>query len=83
MSELPIVVVGEALVDVVVPTEGERSEAVGGSPLNVAVGLAKLGIPAFGPGFVRCTDSSRNLFSDRSEPTKVSTPNGFLSREGK
>lgn len=45
MSELPIVVVGEALVDVVVPTEGERSEAVGGSPLNVAVGLAKLGIP--------------------------------------
>jgi len=45
MSELPIVVVGEALVDLVVPTEGERSAAVGGSPLNVAVGLAKLGVP--------------------------------------
>jgi fructokinase len=46
MSELPIVVVGEALVDVVVPTEGEASSAVGGSPLNVAVGLARLEVPA-------------------------------------
>lgn len=45
MSELPIVVVGEALVDIVVPLEGERSEAVGGSPLNVAVGLARLDVP--------------------------------------
>lgn len=32
-------VIGEALIDIV---EG-RSEHVGGSPLNVAVGLAKLG----------------------------------------
>lgn len=46
MSALPIVVVGEALVDVVVPAEGEPISAVGGSPLNVAVGLARLGIPA-------------------------------------
>lgn len=45
MSELPVVVVGEALVDVVVPLQGERSEAVGGSPLNVAVGLARLDVP--------------------------------------
>lgn len=45
MTPLPIVVVGEALVDVVVPIDGERSEAVGGSPLNVAVGLARLDIP--------------------------------------
>jgi fructokinase len=42
----PVVVVGEALVDVVVPTQGERSSAVGGSPLNVAVGLARLDVPA-------------------------------------
>ena len=42
----PVVVVGEALVDVVVPTEGEVSHAVGGSPLNVAVGLARLDVPA-------------------------------------
>jgi fructokinase len=46
MTGLPIVVVGEALVDVVVPTEGETSSAVGGSPLNVAVGLARLEVPA-------------------------------------
>jgi len=38
------VVAGEALVDIVVPTEGEREHAPGGSPLNVAVGLARLGI---------------------------------------
>lgn len=38
-------VVGEALVDIVVPAEGERSSAVGGSPLNVAVGLARLDVP--------------------------------------
>ena len=46
MSALPVVVVGEALVDVVVPSEGERTAAVGGSPLNVTVGLARLGVPA-------------------------------------
>lgn len=46
MSRLPFVVVGEALVDVVVPAGGEPSEAVGGSPLNVAVGLARLEVPA-------------------------------------
>jgi fructokinase len=39
------VVVGEALVDVVVPVDGESHEAVGGSPLNVAVGLSRLEVP--------------------------------------
>jgi fructokinase len=38
------VVAGEALVDIVVPTAGEREQAPGGSPLNVAVGLSRLGI---------------------------------------
>lgn len=46
MSRLPVAVVGEALVDIVVPTEGEPTSAVGGSPLNVAVDLARLGVPA-------------------------------------
>ena len=45
MSRLPFVVVGEALVDLVVPAGGEPSAAVGGSPLNVAVGLARLDVP--------------------------------------
>ncbi|CAG7572281.1 fructokinase [Barrientosiimonas humi] len=36
-------VVGEALVDIVKESSGETREHVGGSPLNVAVGLARLG----------------------------------------
>lgn len=39
-----ILVVGEALVDVVVDTHGTVTEAPGGSPLNVAVGLSRLGV---------------------------------------
>ena len=39
------VVVGEALVDVVVTADGRTTEAPGGSPLNVAVTLARLGVP--------------------------------------
>lgn len=42
----PFVVVGEALVDVVVPRQGETTHAPGGSPMNVAVGLSRLGVPA-------------------------------------
>lgn len=38
------VVAGEALVDVVVSADGAREQRPGGSPLNVAVGLARLGV---------------------------------------
>jgi fructokinase len=38
-------VVGESLVDVVVPADGTATRAVGGSCLNVAVGLARLDVP--------------------------------------
>jgi fructokinase len=38
-------VVGESLVDIVVPVDGARENAVGGSPLNVAVGLSRLDVP--------------------------------------
>ena len=44
MSTPRFVVVGEALVDIVVPRDGRPAHAPGGSPLNVAVGLARLGI---------------------------------------
>lgn len=40
-----IVVVGEALLDIVVAQGGARSEHPGGSPANVAHGLALLGLP--------------------------------------
>lgn len=38
-----LLVVGEALVDIVAEPSGERTEHVGGSPANVAMGLARLG----------------------------------------
>ena len=38
-----ITVVGETLIDVVLRTDGRTSEHLGGSPFNVAVGLARLG----------------------------------------
>ena len=39
----PVVVVGELLVDVVHTPDGQTTEHVGGSPANVALGLARLG----------------------------------------
>jgi len=43
---MPFLVIGESLVDIVVPAGGgEHHDAVGGSCLNVAVGLARLDVP--------------------------------------
>ena len=39
----PVMVVGEALIDIVIPPSGPSVEYVGGSPANVAIGLARLG----------------------------------------
>jgi fructokinase len=41
----PVTVVGEALIDIVIPPSGEAKEHVGGSPANVAIGVARLGHP--------------------------------------
>jgi len=41
-----IVVVGEALIDIVAGDDGRREELVGGGPLNIAVGLSRLDEPA-------------------------------------
>lgn len=38
-----VLVLGEALVDIVIDARGETREHVGGSPLNVALGLRRLG----------------------------------------
>ncbi|MGZ4428300.1 MAG: PfkB family carbohydrate kinase [Nocardioidaceae bacterium] len=45
MPHRPFVVVGESLVDIVVPAGGESVHAPGGSPMNVAVGLSRLDVP--------------------------------------
>jgi fructokinase len=39
-----VLVVGESLIDVVHDRDGQRTEAVGGSPANVALGLARQGV---------------------------------------
>jgi fructokinase len=39
----PVTVVGEALIDIVIPASGPTLEYVGGSPANVAIGLSRLG----------------------------------------
>lgn len=41
-----ITVVGEALVDIIVDTQGEVTSVIGGAPLNTARTVARLGIPA-------------------------------------
>lgn len=46
MARPTFVAAGEALVDIVVPHRGEATSNPGGSPLNVAVGLARLGLDA-------------------------------------
>jgi fructokinase len=43
VSTAPVVVVGELLVDIVHTPDGQTAEHVGGSPANVALGLARLG----------------------------------------
>lgn len=44
-NAVPTLVVGEALIDIVHDTSGGISEHIGGSPLNVAIGLGRLGHP--------------------------------------
>lgn len=41
-----IVVVGESLIDIVVDPDGDTVEEVGGSPLNVAIGISRLEVPS-------------------------------------
>jgi fructokinase len=41
-----ITVIGEALVDIIVGTDGEVTSVVGGAPLNTARTIARLGVPA-------------------------------------
>ncbi|MBM7469041.1 fructokinase [Microbacterium keratanolyticum] len=46
MSRSRLVVIGESLVDVIVEPSGTRTARPGGSPMNVAIGVARLGIEA-------------------------------------
>ncbi|MFC6023373.1 carbohydrate kinase [Plantactinospora solaniradicis] len=46
MSASAITIIGEAVIDLVEGPDGQFAAHPGGSPLNVAVGLARLGMPA-------------------------------------
>ncbi|QFG69286.1 carbohydrate kinase family protein [Ornithinimicrobium pratense] len=56
-----VLTVGEALTDVVVSPDGRRAEHVGGSPANVAVGLAALGHPSRLTAYLADDDRGRRL----------------------
>lgn len=78
-----IVVAGEALVDVVVDRDGDSTETPGGSPLNVAVGLARLDVPVTLVSQVGHDERGglvvRHVTSSGAEIITVPTSNGRTS----
>lgn len=56
-------VVGESLVDIFEGRDGRRTEVPGGSPANVALGLARLGMSGI------CSPGSRLTFVGATSPT--------------
>ncbi len=62
----PVVVIGDALIDVIVTPEGQ-SEFVGGAALNVAVGLSILGVPSCLIAMVGDDDAGRLIRSYLAE----------------
>lgn len=56
-----ITVIGEALVDVIVDTEGDVTSVVGGAPLNTARTIVRLGIPATFLGGVSTDSFGRRI----------------------
>lgn len=79
-----ITVIGEALVDIIVDTQGDVTSVIGGAPLNTARAVARLGIPstflggvstdAFGERIMRLLESDGvglALGHQVSEPTTL------------
>ncbi len=56
-----ITVIGEALVDIIVDTDGEVTSVVGGAPLNTARTIVRLGIPATFLGGVSTDSFGRRI----------------------
>lgn len=87
-------VVGEALIDIVTPLEGEITEHVGGSPANVAIGLARLGHETRLATWIADDDRGRRIWDlldsehvvihDGSlDAARTPTANAILDAEGK
>lgn len=87
-----LTVIGEALIDVVEGVGVEPHEHVGGSPLNVAVGLARLGHPvqwlgrygqdAFGRSISRHLDDNGVLSPMPADAKRTSTATAVLDATG-
>jgi fructokinase len=90
---MSMLVVGEALIDRVTVADGQEASYVGGSPLNVAVGLARLGVPttfasqlgrdANGEQILRRLGASGVTFSALPPtPRRTATANATVSGDG-
>lgn len=67
MSTAPVLVAGEALIDIVRPPDAEALEHVGGSPANVAIGLARLSHPTVLATWVGQDERGRRIVSHLQE----------------
>ncbi|MDO5495393.1 MAG: carbohydrate kinase [bacterium] len=74
----PVLVVGEALIDIVHPPTGEPTEHVGGSPANVAKGIARLGHPVTLATHIGCDDRGARI-SDELTADGVQLTRGSVS----
>lgn len=63
----PTLVVGEALIDVVHSPDGTVAEHVGGSPLNVAIGLARLGHPSLLATYIGRDERGTRIATDLAD----------------
>lgn len=73
-------VIGEALIDIVRPVDGPAQEYVGGSPLNVAIGLARLQHPARLAAYL-ADDAYGRQIRDHLAADDVSLVEGSLSAD--
>ncbi|MFW3385165.1 UNVERIFIED_CONTAM: carbohydrate kinase [Kocuria sp. CPCC 205274] len=71
-------VIGEALVDVVLSSDGTRNAHPGGSPMNVAVGLARLGLPTVLATMIG-TDTAGAQIIDHLEHAGVTLSSGSIT----
>lgn len=72
-----LLVVGEALVDIVEDSSGERVEHVGGSPANVAMGLARLGHDVDFAGWLGRDDRGERITAHLAEHGVTVLPESF------
>ena len=79
-APVPVLVAGEALIDIVIRPDADPVEHVGGSPANVAVGLARLGHPTRLATYIG-TDPRGQRIADLAAAEGVELAGGSSSAE--